>query len=511
MDVGSSSFIKRVFHYRYAIVVLIISNLALRLPVALYTNLGVDEVYYTLYARYLDWAYFDHPPMVGWLIWGTTLGGLLRDEFFVRLGALFVGSFNLLIIYHIGILIKNKTAGIIAALLLSASFYGSVITGVFILPDTPQSLCWLLAMFFFVKYIKFQRGSQLVYFGVAVGLALLSKYHAVFLWVGAALYILARDRSVLRKPQLYIGLIASVILLIPVLLWNHQSPYSGIAYHEARVSFGNYIPNFKHFFPEFFGQIFYNNPFNAALIFMSAVVLIRQKYYKTSRYTCFLLSVSLPLVVVVLIMAMYHRTLPHWTGPAYFGLILVTASVFATVRKTKATFFWRMLIGGQILFVSVIVIGLLQIRTGFLPLPIPSEQDRIGKQDFTLDMALWDEVSSGLTNEIPKESAVISYQWFPAAHFDYYFAQPNGSRLYVISDRNRQHQYLKINELRGPLPAHSDAYYLCTSRYYEEPSQELIGKFGAVSERKTLKISCGNRVRLQIYVWKLTDLQEALP
>ena len=28
---------------------------------------SADEAHYALYGSFLDWSYFDHPPMVGWL------------------------------------------------------------------------------------------------------------------------------------------------------------------------------------------------------------------------------------------------------------------------------------------------------------------------------------------------------------------------------------------------------------------------------------------------------------
>src|ERR1700757_3197231 len=43
-------------------------------------ELHADEAYYWLYSRYLDWGYFDHPPMValfiraGYVITHTELG-----------------------------------------------------------------------------------------------------------------------------------------------------------------------------------------------------------------------------------------------------------------------------------------------------------------------------------------------------------------------------------------------------------------------------------------------------
>ena len=42
-----------------------------------------DEAYYWLYSRYLDWGYFDHPPMVALFI--RTGDSLLHTEFGLRL------------------------------------------------------------------------------------------------------------------------------------------------------------------------------------------------------------------------------------------------------------------------------------------------------------------------------------------------------------------------------------------------------------------------------------------
>ena len=49
-----------------------------------------DEAYYWNYAQHMDLSFFDHPPMVAWLIWlGTGLFG--DNEFGVRVGAVICG------------------------------------------------------------------------------------------------------------------------------------------------------------------------------------------------------------------------------------------------------------------------------------------------------------------------------------------------------------------------------------------------------------------------------------
>ncbi|HMM61375.1 MAG TPA: glycosyl transferase, partial [Candidatus Rifleibacterium sp.] len=39
-----------------------------RLFLSLYLDLTPDESYYWELSRRLDWSYFDHPPLVAWLI-----------------------------------------------------------------------------------------------------------------------------------------------------------------------------------------------------------------------------------------------------------------------------------------------------------------------------------------------------------------------------------------------------------------------------------------------------------
>ncbi|KOR27793.1 hypothetical protein TI03_06155 [Achromatium sp. WMS1] len=47
--------------------------------------LGLDEAYYWYWSQYPDLSYFDHPPLLAWLMWiSTNLGD--QREFFVRIG-----------------------------------------------------------------------------------------------------------------------------------------------------------------------------------------------------------------------------------------------------------------------------------------------------------------------------------------------------------------------------------------------------------------------------------------
>ncbi|MBU3714275.1 MAG: dolichyl-phosphate-mannose--protein mannosyltransferase, partial [Ferruginibacter sp.] len=56
----------------------------IRIAIASIIGLGNDEVYYRMYAQDLQWNYFDHPPMVGWMIRLTTFNLILDSELFIR-------------------------------------------------------------------------------------------------------------------------------------------------------------------------------------------------------------------------------------------------------------------------------------------------------------------------------------------------------------------------------------------------------------------------------------------
>ncbi|MEJ0102969.1 MAG: glycosyltransferase family 39 protein [Bacteroidota bacterium] len=105
-------------------------------------ELGNDEAYYRMYAQFLQWNYFDHPPAVGWLIRATTFNLFLDNEFFIRLGAILSAAITSWLLFLCGRKLMNDYAGFLAVLIYTATLYGSIIAGIFILPDSPQMIFW---------------------------------------------------------------------------------------------------------------------------------------------------------------------------------------------------------------------------------------------------------------------------------------------------------------------------------------------------------------------------------
>lgn len=121
-----------------AFFILLGASVLIRGIIAGFIELGNDEVYYWTYAKFPALSHFDHPPMVGLVIQLFTLNLTFDSEFFIRLAALVFGTLSTGLMFLIGRQIKNPLTGLYAALLFTASLYGFILSGTFILPDTPQ-------------------------------------------------------------------------------------------------------------------------------------------------------------------------------------------------------------------------------------------------------------------------------------------------------------------------------------------------------------------------------------
>ena len=71
----------------------------LNLLQATYTVLLNDEAYYWVYSNFLDWGYFDHPPMIALLIKAGY--SLFHNELGVRLFIVLLNTLTLIILYRL--------------------------------------------------------------------------------------------------------------------------------------------------------------------------------------------------------------------------------------------------------------------------------------------------------------------------------------------------------------------------------------------------------------------------
>src|SRR4030095_4360095 len=95
-----------------------------------FTELFDDEAYYWVYSRFLDWGYFDHPPMIAALIKAGY--AIFHNELGVRF---FIILLNTATIFFVQQLTANKDDRLFYAVALSLAV--AQVGGMLAAPDVP--------------------------------------------------------------------------------------------------------------------------------------------------------------------------------------------------------------------------------------------------------------------------------------------------------------------------------------------------------------------------------------
>src|ERR1700722_9275092 len=164
----------------------------LRLMVAARAELLPEEAYYWTYWQNPAMGYFDHPPMVAWIIGlGTWLFG--NNELGIRFVAILISLGSCGLMYALGKRWFNARVASWAVLLfLMLPIYSGM--GFLAFPDGPLVFFWLLTLYAVTRAVQEEPTGMLsgkrptaaataywLLAGVAFGLALLSKYPAILM------------------------------------------------------------------------------------------------------------------------------------------------------------------------------------------------------------------------------------------------------------------------------------------------------------------------------------------
>ncbi len=189
------------------------------------TPLLNDEPYYWVYSQYLNWGYFDHPPMIAFLIkLGTAL---LPGELGVRFFSAILGSFTFFFLYKI---IEEEAPEKInfklVILLLGSSIFLNLYSFLAI-PDTPMLFFATVFLYIYRKYLKKDSFLNTFTLAIVITLMLYSKYHGILL-VGFT--VLSNPKLFLRK-SFYIVFALAAIFYLPHIYWQIQNDYPTIKFH----------------------------------------------------------------------------------------------------------------------------------------------------------------------------------------------------------------------------------------------------------------------------------------
>ncbi|WP_422857868.1 ArnT family glycosyltransferase [Flagellimonas sp. S174] len=204
--------------------ILIASLFILNLVQSSLTELIYDEAYYWYYAQNMDWGFFDHPPMVAFLIKISSL--LFDGELGVRFMSciLAVGTY---IVLWLTIDNPKKNEHVVTFFLLLFSTTLLNAYGFFTLPDTP--LLFFTALFLWLYKLFLEKPSYMLAFAIGVAMAALmySKYHAALVIV----FVLLSNLKLLRDSRAWFAVIIALLCYTPHFLWLFEHDFLSIKYH----------------------------------------------------------------------------------------------------------------------------------------------------------------------------------------------------------------------------------------------------------------------------------------
>ncbi len=402
----------------------------LRLLLAPFVGLGVDEAHYVLYALNLDLSYFDHPPLVGWIqyIFISIFGD---GEFGARVAAIFIGFFTSIFIYKLIYDInKNSNEAFIGVLALHASFLFNALF-IMLMPDTLLFLLILPIIFTVIKIEKKNSLKRWLLLGILLGLAGLAKYTAVLFLIPIVLYFIIKKRyDLLFTIKILPAVAIALVIIAPVIIWNIQNDWSSLAYQSNHVV-GRSTINWNGFLSSLGAQIGAYNPFLVPLAFYGLYRTLR------SQNPTLLLTglFGLTLILFFTYASLYKTALPHWS--ALFYLLFIPLGAFYILYSWKKYLYFAIGFG---LLLSALSYG----ELGFKFLPQPDHQS------LHRDIYGWEKIMNRANQHInnPQKEALAVTNWTLASRAMYYNRDYNSS-VYLLDSREDQFDIWQNAEIKN--------------------------------------------------------------
>ena len=355
---------------KHAVGILIAVTLLVRLILATNLGLGNDEAYHFLYAVHPAPSYFDHPPMMAWVeMLGMAIPGAGALSWAVRIGFILLFAGSTWRLARVTSRYYGATAGFLAAFALNISGYYGLAASTFVLPDGPLLFFWLLTIDrLSVALDEPATGSLMawIWVGLAWGGAMLSKYHGVFLPLGAALYFLL-DRPArcwLLKPGPYLALGLGLALFSPVVIWNAGHGWASFLF-QGGCAVGGGMLRPDYLLVALLAQGAYLFPWIWVPLM---VILVREcrHWRQIAEHERLWLCLAIVPMGVFTLVACFRPVLPHWGLIGLVALLPILGRNWSARLERRPEPTRRILTAFAALSFFILALTIVEFRYGVL-------------------------------------------------------------------------------------------------------------------------------------------------
>jgi 4-amino-4-deoxy-L-arabinose transferase-like glycosyltransferase len=381
-----------------------------RLLCVAHLPLGNGEAYYYSWSRFLDWSYYDHPPLVAWMVRATTVFGAWPAA--VHLGPVVAsGLFGLLFHRLAEKLVRPRAAFIALAIVTALPVF--LASSFIVNPEAPLAPLWVGFLLAVLAMRDHDEPYRPLVAGVLLGFAFLAKYTALLLVPATFVYAVSSPpmRRWLRRPSFYAGGLTAVFIALPVVAWNmvrgwpsirlHFVERAGVSVPVAGENTVNQLVAISSSTGSSFlqgvsrvavGQLMSYHPLLAPLLLVGLVIAARRVRSddRDLFVTAFTWPVLLPLLAAMVALKDAEQ---HWTMVAFIPAT-VAAARFVDDRWTRTKRFPVLVSVGVALSGVVFVVANVHAHSTLFFRFLPAGYD--SRADITNELAGWDQVSAAV-------------------------------------------------------------------------------------------------------------------
>jgi 4-amino-4-deoxy-L-arabinose transferase-like glycosyltransferase len=284
------------------------------------------------------------PPLLPYLL---AFFYFLKLDFLIKFLLPLIGTLTIFLVYLLGKEMFDKKVGIISAAIFSLIPI-HVIYSAKILNDVLVTFFIVLAFLFFWKGFEKGKEKYKIFFGITLGIGLLTRYTMLWVILIFPAYLLIRDKSLkfLKDKHLWYAILGFFAVLIPWFIYG---------YFEYGNIFGGFIHGFKaaaywggrQSWMFFFQNSWYLFSISGVLFILSLVwIFFKKEYKKKEIYILLIWSIFYFAMLIIM---------PHKEGrfviPIVPAISLIIGYSLDKIKKYKKIIFVAILL---ILFLSCI-------------------------------------------------------------------------------------------------------------------------------------------------------------
>jgi len=296
-------------NYKKTFLLLLLAWFIINLIQAIFTEVLSDEAYYGLWGRYLDWGYFDHPPMVALL---TRISSLFfNGNLGIRFMTILLQLGTIILIWKAAGFREPDSQKVIIFFIIAFSISLFSVYGVITSPDAPLLFFTALFLFAYKQFITDFSWKSVLLLSVSMAGMVYSKYHAVLV-IG---FVILSNLKLLRMYRLWCAGIFALVLLSPHFYWQFSHDFPSLRYHLIDRTEGfrwsfllEYLPN----------QMAVFNPLT-----LGAAVYVMIKYKPSGQFIRSLYFQIAGFILFFWLTAVTGHAEPQWTIACSIPMIII--------------------------------------------------------------------------------------------------------------------------------------------------------------------------------------------